>query len=140
MQSTTTESRLIAAYPQILTTDIEAARAFYVDQLGFTILYEYGKPPFYALVSRDGARLNLRFVHQDLINRDLAAAENVLAAYVPVQGVKDFYLELRERGVRIVQPLTAQPWGVRDVIVADPDGNQLCFAEATDHDDHGPRS
>ena len=139
MQSTTTESRLIAAYPQILTTDMEASRAFYVDQLGFTILYEYGKPPFYALVARDDARLNLRFVHQHLMDRDLAAAENVLAAYVPVQRVKDFYLELRERGVQIIQQLTAQPWGVRDFILADPDGNQLCFAEATDHDHDGPR-
>jgi uncharacterized glyoxalase superfamily protein PhnB len=71
------------------------------------------------------------------MDRDLAAAENVLAAYVPVQRVKDFYLELRERGVQIVQQLTTQPWGVRDCIVADPDGNQLCFGEATDHDHSG---
>lgn len=139
MHPTTTEGRLVAAYPQILTTDMAASEAFYVDQLGFTILYEYGKPPFYALVARDDARVNLRFVHQHLTDRDLATAENVLAAYVPVQRVKDFYLELRERGVHIVQQLTTQPWGIRDFIVADPDGNQLCFAEATDHDHNRPR-
>lgn len=83
-------------------------------------------------MSRGQARLNLRFVHRDPVDRQVAAAEDVLAANVPVIGMKGLDLELRERDVPIVQPLTAQPWGVRDFVVADPDGNRICFAEVTE--------
>lgn len=128
-QPTTAQARLEAAYPQVFTTDLEATRAFYVDQLGFTTVFVYGEPPFYALVRRDGAGLNLRHVDVHPFDRDQARAESLLTAYLPVENVKAIYLELRERGVQFAQPLTTQPWGARDFIVADPDGNQLCFSE-----------
>lgn len=126
---TSTTSRLLAAYPQVLTTGFDSSRSFYCDQLGFSIVYEYGQPAFYALLSRGEARLNLRFVHQHPMDRDLAAAEDVLAAYIPVRGVKELYQELRDRDLHIAQPLTEQPWGARDFVVSDPDHNRLCFAE-----------
>ncbi|MBE7195533.1 MAG: VOC family protein [Gordonia polyisoprenivorans] len=129
--STDNTSRLLAAFPQILTVDFAVSRAFYVERLGFDIVYEYGHPPFYALVERGGARLNLRFVHRDLIDRSLAATEKVLAANVPVIGAKALFLEFRDRSVPIVQPLTTQPWGARDFVISDPDDNRLCFAEST---------
>lgn len=129
MQPTSTECRLAAAYPQVFTTDLDATRAFYVDQLGFTTVYVYGEPAFYALVRRDGAGLNLRHVDRHPLDRELAAAESLLTANIPVTGVKGLYLEYRDRGVPIAQTLTAQPWGTQDFIVADPDGNLICFAE-----------
>ena len=93
---TSITSRLLAAYPQILTTDFDNARSFYCDQLGFSIVYEYGQPAFYALLGRGEARLNLRFVHEHPMDLDLAAAEEVLAAYIPVRGVKELYEEHKD--------------------------------------------
>lgn len=130
MSSTGTESRLTAAHPQIFTTDLQASRAFYIDQLGFTSVYVYGEPAFYAQVRRDGVWLNLRHVDRHPMDRELAAAESLLTASIPVVGVKELYIELRERGVPITQPLTVQPWGAQDFIVTDPDGSLILFSEA----------
>lgn len=121
--------RLIAAYPQALVADVTRAARFYCDQLGFRVVYLYGEPPFYALVERDGARINLRHVDAPARYRPEGDGdEDVLTANIPVRGVKALFLELRERGVTFAQTLEEQPWGARDFLVRDPDGNLLCFA------------
>ena len=38
------------------------------------------------------------------------------------------FLELQSAGVVFHQTLKAEPWGARDFIVRDPDGNLLLFA------------
>lgn len=121
--------RLIVAYPQVLVSDVGRAAGFYVDKLGFSIIYLYGEPPFYGLVTRDGAGLNLRHVDApDLYQvRDQAA---VLAANIPVDGVKALFLEFQRRGVTFAQALKEQPWGTTDFLVRDLDGNLICFASA----------
>lgn len=124
-----TVPHLLGAYPQILVTDMDRAARFYADMLGFTVAYLYGSPPFYGLVTRDGAALNLRHVDAPDALR-ARAAEQVLAANIPMHGVKAFYLALRDRGADFAQPLEEQPWGATDFILRDPDGNLLCFASA----------
>ena len=65
---------ILASEPQVFVLDFEAATAFYVHKLGFTVLLSYGEPPFYAQIARDGGRLNLRRVRglrsRCLVERD----------------------------------------------------------------------
>jgi catechol 2,3-dioxygenase-like lactoylglutathione lyase family enzyme len=124
--------RLVAAYPQALVADVTCATEFYREKLGFRVVYLYGEPPFYALVERGGARLNLRHVHAPAHYRP-EGDPDVLTANIPVEGIKMLYLELRARGVDLAQTLKEQPWGASDFIVRDPDGNLLCFASTVDH-------
>lgn len=121
--------RLRAAYPQVLVADMRRAVAFYTGTLGFRVTYLYGEPPFYGLVERDGAALNLRHV-DDPKRYQAPESEQVLAANIPVDGVKALFLELEDRGADFAQRLQEQPWGTQDFIVRDPDGNLLRFAEA----------
>jgi catechol 2,3-dioxygenase-like lactoylglutathione lyase family enzyme len=111
---------------------VASAVAFYREKLGFRVIYLYGEPPFYALVARGGAWINLRHVHAPARYRPEDEAD-VLTANIPVQGIKTLYLELRARGVDFAQTLKEQPWGATDLIVRDPDGNLLCFASVLDH-------
>ncbi len=71
----------------LFVRDVTESAKFFERMLGFTIDFLHGEPPFYAGVSRDGARLHLRFVHRDVFDRAALAEEpDLLAAFVPVQG------------------------------------------------------
>lgn len=123
--------RLACAYPQLHVTDIARAISFYVDKLGFTEIYRYGTPSFYALVERGGAGLNLRHVDAQLIEQATIERESLIVASIPVYGVEALYDEITQRGTPLAQALTQQPWGAKDFIVRDPDGNLICFGAAT---------
>lgn len=117
--------RLCIAYPVIFTTDMATSLAFYETKLGFAVDFLYGEPPFYGMVSRDGAGLHLRHVDRHPMSHDEA---DLLAASIPVAGEKDLFLELKEKGVTFHQTFKSQPWGASDFIVKDPDGNLLHFS------------
>jgi DNA-binding MarR family transcriptional regulator/catechol 2,3-dioxygenase-like lactoylglutathione lyase family enzyme len=123
------EPRLMAAEPQILVTDVPAACDFFVDKLGFSLAFSYGDPPFYAQVMRDGARLDLRFVHRPAFTPRFRARErDVLSAAITVDGIEVLFETYKAAGVPLHQPLRREPWGSRTFIVSDPDGNLICFA------------
>ena len=124
-----------AAEPQLFVANIGAATDFFVSRLGFVIAFTYGEPPFYAQVRRDGARINLRCVDRPVIDADLRDREELLAASLTVATtgeIKILFLEFQAAGVPFVQTLKRQPWGARDFIVKDPDGNLLLFAGPAD--------
>jgi uncharacterized glyoxalase superfamily protein PhnB len=126
---------LSAAYPQIFVSDMAAASAYFSGALGFTVVFTYGDPPFYAQVRRDRARLNLRHVDQAVFAGDIRAREHLLAALITVEGVDALYSEYQSRGVTFHQSLKTQPWGAQDFVVTDPDGNLIGFSSRTDLQD-----
>jgi len=122
---------IAAAEPQLFVADIGTTIDFFVSQLGFVIAFTYGEPPFYAEVQRDGARINLRCVDRPVIDADRRDREELLAASLTVATaaeIKTLFLEFQAAGVTFVQTLKRQPWGARNFIVKDPDGNLLLFA------------
>lgn len=121
------QARLLGAVPQLLVTDMEVSCRFFVEKLGFTLGFRYGQPPFYALVQRDAACLNLRFVHSPVLDRK--GEPDLLAASIPVENLKALYLAYKAASVPVHQDLKRQPWGARDFIVRDPDGNLIHFSE-----------
>jgi catechol 2,3-dioxygenase-like lactoylglutathione lyase family enzyme len=129
--SAATRPRLACAYPQLFVSDVEATAKFYVNVLGFKLIYLYGKPPFYGLVERDGAGLNFRHVDAPIVDQALRERESYLSASIPVYGVEALYDELKARGAPLAQDLKVQPWGAKDFIVRDPDGHMICFGSAT---------
>jgi catechol 2,3-dioxygenase-like lactoylglutathione lyase family enzyme len=122
------EPKLLGAHPQLFVSDVEASCRFFVRKLGFTVRFKYGKPVFYALVQRNNACLNLRYVRAVVLNRE--AERDLLSASIPVGNLKALYLEYQSVGAPMHQPLKKQPWGTEDFIVRDPDGNLIHFAES----------
>src|SRR5882724_1900127 len=53
-----TRAVIAAAEPQLFVADIRSSCDFFTSKLGFAIAFTYGKPPFYAQMMRDGARIN----------------------------------------------------------------------------------
>jgi len=123
-----TKPVLLAAEPQLFVADIVAARGFYVSKLGFSEVFSWGEPPFYAQVGRDGARLNLRQLDGPALDRALRDREQLLSASITVDNVKALFLEYQAAGADFVQALKTEPWGARTFVVRDPDGNSVLFA------------
>jgi len=70
-------------------------------------------------------------VDRPLIDRELTERESLLAASVTVETadeIKQLYLEFQAAGVVFHQTLQREPWGAKDFILRDLDGNLLLFA------------
>lgn len=121
-------TRFIGAEPQLGVCDLKAAITFYTRSLGFHLAFEYGEPPFYAQVFRDGARLNLR--HVDALMSHGEGEDELLSVTFTVDDVAAVNAEYVEAGVVFAQALRTEPWGAWTFMVRDPDGNLLLFAGA----------
>jgi catechol 2,3-dioxygenase-like lactoylglutathione lyase family enzyme len=119
---------LIAAEPQLFVADIPAACDFYTRALGFSVVFSYGDPPFYAQVVRDGARLNFRHVDAPVIDPSRRDEDSLLAATITVDDAEQLYEELATAGVSFAEDLRTEEWGARTFIIRDPDGNLILFA------------
>ena len=129
--TTTTAVVITAAEPQLFVADIKASCDFFTGKLGFSTVFTSGEPPVYAQVARDAARINLRCVDRPPIDPELRDREELLGASLTVataEEIKRLFLAYQSTGVTFFQMLRREPWGARDFIVKDPDGNLLLFA------------
>ena len=116
---------------QLFVADIKASCAFFTSTLGFEVVFTYGAPPFYGQVKRGNARLNLRLVCEPVFAGDIREREQLLSASMTVDSsaaLRQLFLQYQAAGADFQQTLKQQPWGARDFIVRDPDGNLLLFA------------
>jgi hypothetical protein len=126
-----TKAVIIAAEPQLFVADIRSSCDFFASKLGFAVGFTYGEPPFFAQVGRDGARINLRCVEQPVIDPDLRDREQLLSAALTVATageITQLFLEFQATGAVFFQTIKREPWGVKNFIVSDIDGNLLLFA------------
>ena len=99
-----------------------AAQRYYRDQLGFKIDWEYGEPRDFGAVSRGGTQL---FICQGC----RPAGTGLL--WVATKDVDALYKELVKRGAIISEAPTDKPWGQREMLVGDPDGNFMRIGSPT---------
>ena len=120
-----------ATAAQLFVSDITASCDFFTQKLGFSIVFVYGEPPFYAQVKRDRGLLNLKCVDYPVIDPQLRDRESLLSADMALEThneIKQLFLEFQTAGVRFFQTLRKEPWGANTFIVKDPDGSLLLFA------------
>jgi catechol 2,3-dioxygenase-like lactoylglutathione lyase family enzyme len=125
------KATIVSAEPQLFVTDIKRSCEFFREKLGFSLVFSYGKPPYYAQVGRDAARLNLRCVGRPVIESTVRDREELLSVSMTVATVDEIkllFLEFRSAGIAFHQTLKKQPWGARNFVLKDPDGNLLLFA------------
>jgi uncharacterized glyoxalase superfamily protein PhnB len=132
LKSSPSKATIVGAEPQVFVTDMKRSCEFFCEKLGFWLVFSYGRPPYYAQVRRDAAHLNLRYVERSVIeSRD---REELLSASMTVATaaeIKLLFLEFQSAGVAFHQTLKKQPWGAKNFVVKDPDGNLLLFAGPT---------
>jgi uncharacterized glyoxalase superfamily protein PhnB len=123
------EPKILESEPELYVASISRSLAFFVDKLGFTKVFDYGEPPFYAQVRRGSARMNLRLVCEPVYVGDIREREQLLAASFTVENIKVLFAEFEAAGADFHMRLKRQPWGAQNFIIRDLDGNLLLFAE-----------
>jgi uncharacterized glyoxalase superfamily protein PhnB len=125
------KATIVGSEPQLFVADIKRSCEFFCQKLGFSIVFSYGSPPYYAQVGRDAARLNLKWVEGSVIDSAVRNREGLLSASMTVataDEIKLLFLEFQAAGVTFQQTLKRQPWGAKTFVVKDPDDNLLLFA------------
>ena len=105
--------------PSVYISQVDRAIAFYRDGLGFSV-DNIDDPPRRAVVTQNSAVLHLD------VNIAKAGSCRVHMIVDNLDGVCE---QLSRAGVTLLQPPTIQVWGLRDIWVADPDGNVFELAE-----------
>ena len=116
------------ARPVLHVSSVEASLRFYVDQLGFTISWQFEEDGrvFVAQVDRTGCALILAEQWPEKVGKGLmfislnVEPETHEAAVAALDALR---VELEGRGV----PVKDGRWGYRLLVVEDLDGNQLFF-------------
>jgi catechol 2,3-dioxygenase-like lactoylglutathione lyase family enzyme len=131
LKSSPSKATIVGAEPQLLVADIRRSCDFFCKKLGFSLVFTYGSPPYYAQVARDVAHLNLRCAEGPAVESTVRDREQLLSASMTVataDEIKLLFLEFRPAGVTFHQTLKKQPWGAKNFVIKDPDGNLLLFA------------
>src|ERR1700730_13772730 len=92
----TARPALVGAEPQLFVADIKASCDFFTQKLGFSIVFVYGEPPFYAQVKRDRGLINLKCMDRPVIDPALRDRESLLSSDMGVgtaDEIKQLFLE-----------------------------------------------
>lgn len=110
----------------IITDQFAATKAFYIDKLGFELVFEN---EFYVLLAGHGDQISfLQPEHpsQAPIFRPAFGGRGVYLT-IDVEDVDAEYARVRARGVPMEVDLRDEPWGERHFAVVDPNGIGIDF-------------
>lgn len=105
--------------------DLAASQRYYRDQLGFKLDWADGDPATFAAVSRGDTQIFLC---------EQCQGHPGTWQWVFTPDVDRLHRELIQRHARIQEPPDDKPWDVREMQVADLDGNVLRIGSPIDHD------
>jgi predicted enzyme related to lactoylglutathione lyase len=114
--------RFLTSRTTLGVRNVSASVDFYVSALGFEVFHTMGEPPTFAMIGAGDTGLGLTQVAEP-------ALDDFACCYFNVEGVEELHERCVAAGATITNPLTRQPWGNYDFVVADPDGHQLAFGE-----------
>lgn len=122
--------KILAGATVLLVTDVVASATYYRDALGFTFERFWGDPPDFCMVWRDRQCVMLSGAPPVAAPRPVSQVKPaVWDVYFWVDRLDPLFEELTQRGATIRQEPLVKPYGVRELVVVDPDGHQLCFGE-----------
>ena len=107
---------------EIFTRDISRSVAFY-RKFGFELLRE---DDGFVELAWEGHRLFLSDELKEKMTGEAGLPQGNVRVMVP--NADDYWALAREMGVRVLSPITDQPYGLRDFTIADPDGFGVRFA------------
>src|SRR5687767_5116423 len=108
------DSELACARPIIRVDSLRAAQAYYRDKLGFKVDWDHGDPPNFGAVSRGD--------YQVFLCEQCQSGAGAWSMTF-TKSVDKLHDEFVKRGAIVKMPPTNMEWGLRELHVADPDGN-----------------
>jgi uncharacterized glyoxalase superfamily protein PhnB len=115
--------------PLYPVSDVAASINWYEDVCGFevTLVHDGLHGPNYAVLHRDGVSIHLvRAVEAQHDVKPPAQAQFWVSEPFEFEWL---FENAKRRGVRILEPIEERPWGHRDFLLADPDGNVVWITQ-----------
>jgi catechol 2,3-dioxygenase-like lactoylglutathione lyase family enzyme len=116
------EARFCGLTPILNVSDFAASMEYYTEKLGFRKLWDWGEPPDFGCVKRDGIEIFFCRGGQGQPGTWMS---------IFVDDADALYDEIKAKGAKIVMPPTDEPWGMREFHVEDPDGHTIRFGHST---------
>lgn len=114
---------LTAIHPKLPMRDKALTKNFYLSQLGFEEIADYGD---YLIVGKD--HIQIHFFEFKALNPN----DNYGQIYIRTNSIDQLYRLLLDNKVPIHPnaPLATKPWGQREFALLDPDHNLLTFGQS----------
>ncbi len=112
----------------IITSKLSETRKFYIDKLGFEIVFE---SEWFLLLSTPGGKSNIAFMlpdhpSQQAIFQSEFAGRGVFIT-VEVENVDRIYEEIKSKDIPIEVEIRKEQWGDRHFAIVDPNGIGIDF-------------
>lgn len=114
MHSGEFEGQMRTIMPTFPCKNVPASVQYYVTVLGFSVNYQQDD---FAVLDRDKIRILL--MQGDEKNTGTGNC------YVYIHNADDLFKELKSRSANITGEPVSRPWGLREFLVKDPDGNSI---------------
>ncbi len=116
--------RFNAVHPVVDVRDVRKSAQWYVDSLGFDLLFIDDGEPNYAVLGRDGVEIHLQWHSGEEWEIMSGSVYRFL-----LDEPDSFFAECRTRGVELPHGKSVEDttWGTREFGLYDPDGNALFF-------------
>lgn len=99
--------------------DLDRSRVFYEDVLGLSIYRQWGVGVAYFIGGG----------HLELSGGGGPGSHGSTTLWLQVPSLHDVEGQLQQQGVPVVKPTETMPWGLVELWVQDPDGNELRLIE-----------
>ena len=108
--------------------DLDRSRRFYRDVLGLAVYREFGPPADPGLVFFLGPGL------LEVSGRPAGPPGSSVMLWLQVRDVRAEHQRLAAAGVQVLREPTAEPWGLIEMWIEDPDGVRIVLVEVpADH-------
>ncbi|MFC3414385.1 bleomycin resistance protein [Algoriphagus hitonicola] len=113
---------LTAINPKLPMRDIDRTKDYYLDNLGFTLLGDYGN---YLIVGKD--HIEIHFFEF----KGLDPNENYGQVYIRTEDIETLYQSMIANDIPIHPNghLEIKPWSQKEFALLDPDNNLLTFGQ-----------
>ncbi|TGL64872.1 VOC family protein [Leptospira sarikeiensis] len=116
--------------PGIVTQKLKETKEFYLNKLGFKIVFEND---WYLLLSTPNGKSEISFLLPNLENQHPIFQKEYagFGMYLTIEmdDVDPFYSELKKKGLPILLDLKEEEWGDRHFAVLDPNGIGIDFVK-----------
>ena len=129
-------ARLLETHPIVGSRDVDRTIAFYVERLGFELIFADGQtPPNYVGMRRDDVELHVQFQDEDEMGTirlrfKVSDPDTLLSDFESRQAFSDPMPPSEKQSpaqVKLTKSLRDTTWGTREFGFYDPDGNELHF-------------
>ena len=115
------------AVPILYSTDIRRSLSYYTDVLGFESKWEWDDPPTFGGVSKNS--VEIFFCKQAQGNPGTWIS-------IMIDNVDEFYERVKDRDGKIISEPKNMEWGLREMLVEDPDGHKIRVGQNALRPDH----